>query len=82
MGDLPTAAGYRVSIHRVASAAFAARKADPRTRSALAGHMATPGAGWPLLALLTLDPALTASPVLACSAEPEGSHHPEGSRYP
>jgi len=38
--------------------------------------MATPGAGWLLLALLTLDPALTASPVLACSAEPEGSHHP------
>lgn len=69
MGALLTDEGYRVSIHRVASAAFAELKATPPDLIVLDIHMETPEAGWTLLELLTLDPALSMIPVLVCSAD-------------
>jgi len=69
MGELLTDEGYRVSIHRVARDAYDEIKAMVPDLIVLDIHMETPEAGWTLLELLTLDPALAAIPVLVCSAD-------------
>ena len=69
MGELLTDEGYRVGIHRVARDAYDEIKATVPDLIVLDIHMETPEAGWTLLELLTLDPALAAIPVLVCSAD-------------
>jgi len=69
MGDLLTDEGYRVGIHRVARDAYDEIKTALPDMIVLDIHMETPEAGWTLLELLTLDPALAAIPVLVCSAD-------------
>lgn len=69
MTELLESEGYRARSYKIANQAYAALRAARPALILVDIRMETPEAGWQLIELLRLDPAMRPIPLIACSAD-------------